>query len=268
VLTQNLQDALQALDDGGLTSKVLPLLQDGMAVMTGVDEQGGQVIPALTLLLPSSDPPAAIAALNELVRKIAGSWGESKYFTSDVLGETTLYSWSWPPGLQIAALLNPSYAAVKGMVVIGSNKGFTTQVIRAAEQGDGLEQTSTWRKLRSRLKELGLPSEPSLAAGFLHPPQLRDALTGSLGHIAKLTMAPVNGAALNAEVVAELSRGGRKPSSEEIIRAYNEAIDRKVAEEEARLRRLLTPMDAVKWMAYDAQSTPKGIAFKFALEFR
>jgi hypothetical protein len=141
-------------------------------------------------------------------------------------------------------------------------------VIRTAEEADGMEQTSTFRKLRSRLKELGMTVDPSLAGGLLSPPQLRDALTGSLIHVAKLTMPPINGAALNAEVVAELSRGGRKPTEKEIVDEYNAAVDRKVAEEEVKLRRMLTPMDAIKWMAYDAQSTPKGIAFKFAVEFR
>lgn len=268
VLTENLEGALQALDDGGLTSKVLPLLQDGMVVMTGVNvDDQARVVPALVLLLPSSDAPAAAAALDALVKKIAGSLADSKYFDQKQVGEVTVSSWSWPTSVQIAALLAPTYAATKGMLVIGSNEGFTTQVIRAAEQGDGLEQTSSWRKLRSRLKELGLSSEPSLAAGFLFPPQLRDALSGSLIHVAKLTT-PINGAALRAEVMAELSRGGRPPAEEEIRKAFNDAIDRKIGDREAELRRMLTPMDAVKWMAYDAQSTPKGITFKFALELR
>jgi hypothetical protein len=269
VLSENLQGALQALDDGGLTSKVLPLTQDGMGVLTGVTvDEKARVIPTLALVLPSNDAPAVIATLNDLVRKIAGSYGDSKYFRDEPVGESTLYSWGWPDGLQIASLLQPSYAAVKGMVVVGTNRQFVRQLIQAAEQGDGIEQTSTFRKLRSRLKELGMSTDPSVAGGFLFPPQLRDALTGSLSHVAKLTMPPVNGAALNAEVVASLSRGGRTPTAEEINKAYNEAIDQKVADEEASLRRLLAPLDAIKWMAYDAQADPKGIAFKFALEFR
>jgi len=270
VLTENLQGALQALDDGGLTAKVLPLLQDGMAVLTGVSVEEGRVLPTFALVLPASDPAAVVNALNELVKKIAGpNWGESKFFTDERVEDTVLYSWGWPDKmLQIATLLKPSYAALKGMVVIGSNKEFTRQVIRTAEQADGLEQTSNFRKLRTTLKQLGMSTDPPLSGGLLSPPQLRDALTGSLIHVAKLTMAPVNGAALNAEVVAELSRGGRTPSPDEVNKAYNAAVDRKVDEEEARLRRLLAPMDAIKWMAYDAQATPKGIAFKFALEFR
>jgi len=268
MLSQSLQDALQTLDEGGLSSKVLPLLQDGMAVMTGVSEQDGRVLPTLTLVLPSSDPTAAVNALNELVKKIAGSWGESKYFTSDPVGESVLYAWSWPPGFQIAALLNPSYSAVKGMVVIGSNKTFTMQVIRTMEQADGLEQTSTFRKLRSRLRELGLSIDPSLAGGVLSPPQLRDALNGSLIHVAKLTMPPINGAALRAEVIKDLSRGGPPPPEDQISRAFNEAVERRIQEREAELRRFLTPLDAIRFAAYDAQAGPKGITVKFAVEFR
>jgi hypothetical protein len=97
-------------------------------------------------VLPASDPAAAVNALNELVKKIAGpNWGESKFFTHERVEDTVLYSWGWPDKmLQIATLLKPSYAALKGMVVIGSNKEFTRQVIRTAEQADGLEQTSTF----------------------------------------------------------------------------------------------------------------------------
>jgi hypothetical protein len=267
VLTANLRDALQALDDGGLTSKVLPLLQDGMAVLTGVSEQGGQTVPTLTLVLASSDPPAAVEALNGLVKKIAGSWGDSKYFTSEPMGETTLYSWSWPPGFQIAALANPTYGALKGTVVVGSNRQFTIDLIRAAEQGDGFEQTSAWRKLRTRFKELGFAAEPTLAAGLLQPPLLREALSGSLSHVAKLTT-PINSAALRAEVEAELRRQGRPLTNDEIIPAYNAAFDAKVEEQEASLRRALSPLDAFRWGGFEASTSPKGISFRVAVEFR
>jgi len=236
-------------------------------VMTGVEERGGQSVPTLTLVLPSNDPPAAVDALNGLVRKIAGSWGDSKYFTTEPLGETTVYSWSWPPALQIATLAAPTYAAVKGMVVIGTNKEFTLQVIRSADQGDGFDQTSQYRKLRSRLKEMGFAAEPSLASGFLFPPQLREALGGSLIHIAKLTTT-INGPALRAEVEAELRRQGRPLTEAEIVPAFNDALNRKVEEKEAELRRALSPLDAFKWAAYESSAVPSGITFRAALEFR
>jgi hypothetical protein len=264
---QNIQDALQALDDGGLSSNFLPLLQDGMAVVTGVEERGGQAVPALTLILPARDPQAAVEALNRLVRKIAGDWGDSKYFTSETLGPTSVFSWSWPHMVKIADLANPTYAALKDSVVIGSNKAFTLEVIRTAGEGDGFEQTSRFRALRSRLKELELSTEPSLAGGLLYPPQIRDSLNGSLVHVAKLTT-PVNGAALRAEVEAELRRQGRPLTDAEIGPAYNAAFDRKIDEQEAALRRALSPMDAVKWAAFEASSVPQGIKFRLAIEFR
>ncbi len=267
LVTQNLESALKTLDEAGLSSKVLPLLQDGLAVMTGVEERGGQSVPTLTLVLPSSDPAGAIDALNALVRKIAGTWGESKYFTTEPLGETTVYSWSWPPMLPIATLAAPTYGALKGTVVIGTNKEFTLQLIRTSEQLDGFDQTSQYRKLRSRLKEMGFAAEPSLATAFLFPPQLREALGGSLIHIAKLTTT-INGPALRAEVEAELRRQGRPLTEAEIVPEFNAALERKVEEREAELRRALSPLDALKWAAFEASATPSGITFRGALEFR
>ena len=266
-VSRNVQDALRTLDDGGLSSKVLPQLRDGLAILTGIDEVDGSVVPTLTLVLPANDPQAAVDALNELVRKIAGSWGDSKYFTSEPVGDTVAYSWAWPRGVKIADLASPTYAAVKDTVIIGSNKTFTLSVIRTAGQGDGFDQTSNFRKLRSRLKELGFSGEPTLAGGFLFPPQLREALNGSLIHVAKLTT-PINAAQLRAEVEAELRRQGRPLSDAEIIPAYNEAFERKIQEEEAALRRLIQPLDTVKWSAFEANADPKGIAFRCVLEFR
>jgi hypothetical protein len=267
VVAQNVQGALKTLDDGGLSSKLLPQLKDGMVVMTGIDELDGQVVPTLLLVLPASDPQAAVAALNGLVKKIAGSWGDSQYFTTEPVGETIVYSWRWPRGVKIADLASPTYAALKDALVIGSNKAFTVAAIRTEGQGDGFEQTSTFRKLRSRLKELGFSGEASLASGFLLPPQLREALNGSLIHIAKLTT-PINSVALRAEVEQELRRQGRPLTDAEIVPAYNEAFERKIQEEETRLRRLIQPLEAVRWGAFEASTTPKGIGFRAVCEFR
>jgi hypothetical protein len=266
-VSQNVQDALRTLEDGGLSTKVLPNLKDGLALLTGIDELEGSVVPTVTLVLPTTDPQAAVDGLNALVRKIAGSWGDSKYFTSEPVGDTVAYSWSWPRGVKIADLASPTYAALKDMVVIGSNKAFVLSLIRTAGQGDGFEQTSNYRKLRSRLKELGFSGEPTLAGGFLFPPQLREALSGSLVHVAKLTT-PINSAQLRAEVEAELRRQGRPLTDAEIVPAYNEAFERKIQEEEAALRRLIQPLDTVKWSAFEANATPQGVALRFVLEFR
>ncbi len=246
---------------------MLPELKDGLAVMTGIDEVDGDVVPTLTLVLPSSNPKAAVDALNELVRKIAGSYGDSQFFSSEPVGGTVAYSWRWPKGAKIAGLAVPTYAALKDSVIIGNNKQFTLAAIRTESRGDGFEQTSAFRKLRSRWKELGFAAEPSLAGGFLQPPQLREALNGSLIHVARLTT-PINSAQLRAEVEAELRRQGRPLTDAEVVPAYNKAFDAKIEEEEAALRRRIQSLDAVKWAAFDASTSAKGITVKLAVEFR
>src|SRR6185295_10773060 len=108
---------------------------------------------------------AAIQAIDSLVKKIAGSFYDSKYFTSEPVGETTMYSWTWPKSLQINDLLSPTYAAMKDVIVLGNNRSFTEAILKAVEQGGGFEETSTWRKLRTGLKEQGFAAEPTLAGG-------------------------------------------------------------------------------------------------------
>jgi hypothetical protein len=266
---QTAQQALQALDEGGLSSTFLPQLQDGMTVVTGVEEREGRAYTTFTLILPSKDPKAAVEAMNGLVRKIAGPMSESALFETIQVGDVTGYSWRWPNSLQINDLLRPTYAAVKDMFVLGNNRAFTEAVIRAAEQGDGFEQTSIFRKLKSGLKEQGFPVEPSLAGGFLYPPLVRESLDGILHQAAKqMVYAVLNGPMLRAEVEAELRRQGRPVTDAEVTPAFNEAVERKIQEQEAELRRVLRPMDAVKWVAFEASTVPQGIKFRLALEFR
>ncbi|HLY75215.1 MAG TPA: hypothetical protein VKU80_13930, partial [Planctomycetota bacterium] len=260
--------ALQALDDGGLQSNLLPQLQNGMAFVTGVEEHGGRSYTTFALLLPTRDPAAAVEALNGMVRKIAGGFGDSKYFSSFKVGDVTLNSWSWPDGLQINDLLSPTYGAVKDILVIGNNAAFTTQVVQTAAEGGGFEETSEFRKLRTRLKEEGFGADPSLACGYLLPPLVRASLDGSLHHASKqLIYQTLNGPALRAEVEGELRRRGT-PTEADIVRAYNEAIDRKIDEQESALRRNLEPLNAVRWAALEALEGEKGIRFHAALELR
>lgn len=263
------QEALQALDDGGLSSTFLPQLQDGMAVLTGVEEREGRAYTAFALVLPTRDPKAAVEAMNGMVRKIAGSFGDTKYFSAEQVGEVLVNSWTWPGSLQINDLLSPTYAAVKDVFVMGNNVAFTKAIIRTVEQGGGFEETSAWRKLRSGLKEQGFAADPPLAGGFLFPPLFRESMDGSLTHAAKqIVYLNMNGPALRNEVIADLRRSGRQPSEEEIGRAFNEAIDRKIQEKEAELRRLVRPLDSLRWMAFEASPSPKGIVFRLAVEFR
>jgi hypothetical protein len=268
VAANTLAQALQALDDGGLKSALLPQLLDGMAVVTGVEERDGRSYTTFVLLLPARDPAAAVEALNGMVRKIAGSFGDSKYFSAIRVGEVTLNSWTWPDSLQINDLLSPTYGAVKDMLVLGNNVAFTTQVVETAISGAGFEETSEFRKLRGRMKEEGFASEPTLAGGFLLPPVFRASLDGSLPHVAKqIVYGTLNGPTLRAEVEADLKRQG-VPSEAEIVKAYNEAVVRKVEEQEAALRRNLEPLNAIRWAAFDAQAGDRGIRLRAALELR
>lgn len=269
----NVLQALQALDEGGLQANLLPQLQDGMAFVTGVDEREGRSYTAFVMILPAKDPTAAVEALNGMVRKIAGNWGDRKYFSSIPVGEVTLNSWKWPEeavkAMHLNELMSPTYGAVKDLVVIGNNPVFTEAVVKAAQQGNGFEETSQFRKLRSRLKEEGLGLEPSLAGGFLYPPLLRESLDGILGVVAlQMVSQTLNGAQHRAEVVEQLKRGGGNPTEPEIVKAYNEAFDRKVEEQETALRRALDPMNAVKWGAFEAQVSDRGIKVKAAMELR
>jgi hypothetical protein len=268
--TAALGDALDALEDGGLNSALLPQLEDGMAVVTGLVEEprDGRSYTTFVLLLPTRDPAAAVEALNGMVRKIAGSFSDSKYFSQIRVGDLTLNSWTWPDSLQINDLLSPTYGAVKDFLIIGNNAAFTTQVVETAVGGGGFEETSDYRKLRTRMKEEGFAVDPPLAGGLLFPPLFRASLDGSLPHVAKqIVYRTLNGQALRAEVEAELRRQG-VPKEVDIVKAYNEAVDRKIEEEEGVLRRALEPLNAVRWGAFEAQAGDRGIKVRAALEFR
>jgi hypothetical protein len=263
-----LLQALQALDDGGLQSKLLPELDHGMALVTGAEDRDGRSYTTFTLLLPTRDPVAAVEALNGMVRKIAGSFGDSKYFSSMKVGDITLNSWSWPDGLQINDLLSPTYGAVKNFLVIGNNAAFTSQVVQTATEGGGFEETSEFRKLRTRMREEGFGTDPSLAGGFMFPAPFRASLDGSL-HLAskQIIYQTLNGPALRAEVEGELRRHGT-PTEADIVKAYNEAIDRKIEDQESALRRNIEPLNAIRWAAFEAQGGEKGIRLRAALELR
>lgn len=266
---QNVQQALQTLNDAGLNTGLLPLLQDGMGLVTGVEEREGRAYTAFALILPSRDPAAAVEAMNKMIRKIAGSWGDSKYFQSIPVGDVTMNSWSWPDGLQVNDLLSPTYAGVGEFFVLGNNAPFTEAVVRAAAAGGGFEDTTQFRKFRVRLKEEAIGLEPTLAGGFLFPPLLRASLDGGVRSIAKqMAYASVNGAQLRAEVIQSLGSRNGPPSEADITRAYNEAIDRRIEDQDQALRRNLDPMNAVKWGAFEAKAAEKGITIRAAIEFR
>jgi hypothetical protein len=243
-----------------------------MAVVTGLEEREGRSASTFVLLLPTRDPAAAVEAVNGMVKKIAGGYWDSKYFTSTRVGEVTLNCWSWPEALQggihLNDLLSPTYGAVKDVLVLGNNPAFTAQVVEAVASGAGFEETSEYRKLRKRMKEEGFGDEPTLSGGFLFPPLFRASLDGSLRDIAKqIVFKTLNTAALRTEVEAELRRQGTTTEAE-ISKAFYAAEERKFDEQEAVLRRSLEPLNLVRWAAFEAQLGDRGIRVRAALEFR
>src|SRR5262249_9249049 len=76
---KTVQEALQTLDYGGLNTSLLPMLSDGMALLTGVEERDGRSYSTFVLLLPSRDAAGAVDAMDGMVKKIAGSYGDTKY---------------------------------------------------------------------------------------------------------------------------------------------------------------------------------------------
>jgi len=267
--SQAIRQALQTLSEAGLRSDLLPLLQDGMGFVTGVEEREGRSYTAFVMILPSRDAAGAVEALSRMVRKIAGSWGDSKYFVSIPVGDVTMCSWSWPASLQVNDLLSPTYAAVGDRLVIGNNATFTEAVVRAAAQGAGFEETFQFRKFRSRLKEEGIGLEPTLAGGFFFPPLLRSSLDGIIAQVAKqMVYGSLNGPQLRAEVILRLGTRNGPPPEADINRAYNEAIDRRIDDQETALRRNLDPMNVLKWAAFEARAAGEGITIRAALEFK
>lgn len=267
---RNMLQALELLDDAGLSSAFLPKTEPGMLIVTGMEEREGRVYPAVALVLPSRDPRGAVDAMNALVKKRAGKWAEKSNRVERPLEDTTLYSWRWPEALEINDILRPTYAALKDAFVLGNNEGFTEQLVRTAAQGGGLETTSNHRRLLGRLKDTGFAAEPGIAGGFLWPPQLRESLDGLLVHVTRqMVAAELEPAKHRALVVAELkARLGREPQEAEIVTEYNASFERFKVEREEALKDDLRALDFVKWLAFEANPSPKGIVFRLALELR
>ncbi len=267
---RNLLQALELLDDAGLSSAFLPKTEPGMLIVTGMEEREGRVYPAFALVLPSRDPRGAVDAMNALVRKRAGKWAEKSNRIERPLEDTRLYSWRWPDALEINDILRPTYAALKDAFVIGNNEGFTEQLVRTAAQGGGLETTPNHRRLLGRLKDTGFAAEPGIAGGFLWPPLLRESLDGLLVHVTRQVVAStLEPAKHRAAVVAELkARLGREPQEAEIVAEYNDSFARLKVEREEALKNDLRALDFVKWLAFEANPSSKGILFRLALELR
>jgi hypothetical protein len=267
---KNVLQALDLLDDAGLGTAFLPKTEPGLAIVTGSEEREGRVYPAFALIAPSRDPRGATEAMTALVRKRAGKWAEKSFLETQPVEETTMLSWRWPEALEINDFLRPSYAPLKDAFVLANNRGFCEQVIRTASQGGGLDSTAGYRRLQTRLKELGFAAEPELAWGFLSPPQVRESLDGLLRHFARQRVyAGLDAAKHRAAVIAELkARLGREPQESEITEAYNQGIERMKEEGEEQMKSEFRALESLKWMAFEARTETRGVRVKVLLELR
>jgi hypothetical protein len=267
---KNVLQALELLEDAGLGSAFLPKTEPGLAIVTGSEEREGRVYPTFALIAPSRDPRGAAEAMTALVRKRAGKWAEKSFLESQPVEETTMLSWRWPEALEINDFLRPSYAPLKDAFVLANNRGFCEQVIRTASQGGGLDATAGYRRLQTRLKELGFAAEPELAWGYLSPPQIRESLDGLLLHFARQRVyAGLDAAKHRAAVVAELkTRLGREPQEAEITEAYNQGIERMKEDGEEQLKSEFRALESLKWLAFEAGTENRGVRVKVLLELR
>jgi hypothetical protein len=264
---RNIKEALDALDEVGFSTAVLPNLGGGMVVVTGTEEgeTDGRLYPALVLLVPSSAPEKAVEALSQLVRARAGHMAE-KNFQSFPVGEALLWSFRWPEGAQVNDFFRPCFAALPGVFVFGNNLRFTSAVLQeGAQAGSGGAGSVPDRKLR----EYGLVPEPALAGGFLLLPALRESLDGPIPKVAEyLVDASLNRPQFRAQLDLELRQEGRRLPEAEIVKLFNDRIAAKERDKQDELRASLHPLDFMKWAAFSLHPGGKGAAFRAAIEFK
>jgi hypothetical protein len=272
--SKNAQQALDTLDGvGKFSSTFLPLVDSGMALVTGGEAGEGRVYPAVAMVFPTRHAPEAVEAMDALVKKIAGKTGEGDKtfgFRTEPVEDTVMHWWKWPGGLQISDFATPCYAALKDAFILGNNERFTEAVIRAFSTGAGsLPEQSHYRALVREMRKRGIAPDPDLAGGFVALPALRASLDGLLPHAARFMVdSTVDRVALRAEVDEEFRRLGTPTSPGDVVRRFNEIIDAKARDQEDLLRANLVVLESMKWCAFESRRTEKGISFRWALEFR
>jgi hypothetical protein len=250
-----------------MSDRLLPLVEPGMALITGYQESKGKLFPCLALLLRSSDPARASEALYDLVMKIGGPQARKNHDKAGV-GDTTLHWVEWPNAVgAVNDFFQPCWAAVEGGLLFGNNRGFTEAVIAAGAGGDLWKDRRTTRRLRQRLKELGFAERPAQAGGVWVPPLLRESLDGVLDWLAGVAAVPSD-AALRQELEREWASQGRAnlPETEKAL-LFQEARKARVEEYEADLRRSLRGLDPLRWAAFEGAPVPGGVALRLALGF-
>jgi hypothetical protein len=266
-LGRNVREALESLDEVGFSSEFLPNLDGGMAVLTGAEdgERDNRVYPAVALIIPSRDPIRAVEALCHVVRTRAGPLAEKK-FTSVLVGDVPLWSFSWWESGQVNDFFRPCFAAIPGAFVFGNNLRFTRAVLEEAARG-GTDATSGVPL--KKLLENGIAPEPALAGGHLLLPALRESLDGPIPRVASyLVTATVNFPQFRAQLDAELREERRVLTAKQVEDLFKERIARLERGKEDELRASLHALDFMKWAAFSLQPAGKGATLRAAIEFK
>jgi hypothetical protein len=268
VVRQNAKEALETLDDGGLARALLPAIDPGLAILTGVEERGGRVYPAFALVMPSKRPQEAVAALREMIRKLGHEEAEGR-IQSRKIDEVEMFEFRWPEMLQVNDFLLPCFAALPDLFILGNNERFTEEVILAAAAGGGeFESQPRIRLIKERLREYGLAPQEGLAGGLLLFPLVRESLDGPLRWLAaRLAEASTHAPALRAEIEREERRRGKFPSVKEIDDLVKAEVARKMRAKEDSLRESLRGLDWLRWGAFQVSPGPDGAAVRGILEF-
>lgn len=266
---RNIKEALDALDEVGFTTDVLPNLDGGMVILAGTEEgeADGRLYPALAFIIPSKSPGRAVDALSRLV-KLRGGLMAEKNFQSHPVGEHQLWSFRWPEGAGVNDFFRPCFAALPGAFLFGNNFRFTSAILRDAG-GETVEGGVAGPIPPRKLREHGIVPEPALAGGQLLLPALRESLDGPIPKVAKFLIdASINGPQFRAELDAELRQEKRTLSQDEIVKLFNDRIAAKARDKEDELRASLHFLDFMKWAAFSLHPGGKGAVLRAAVEFK
>jgi len=272
-MSKNAQQALDTLDGvGKFSTSFLPLVEPGMAIITGGEAGEGRVYPAVAMVFPTKHPREAMEAMDGVVKKIAGKWADEQrsFFEVHPVEDTEMHSWKWPGLVNINDFLRPCYAAAKDVFILGNNERFTEAVIRAASSGAGsLPDQSHYRALLREFGKRGFTPAPDLAGGFLSLPAVRASLDGLLARIAGI-LSDTRSAReqLLAEMDEEYRRRGVNPPLNDRAVELNLRLQARARDQEDLLRANLIVLESMKWCAFESRCEGKGIGFRWALEFR
>jgi hypothetical protein len=266
--TSNVRQAIDTLEKAGMSDRLLPLIDPGIALITGQQENEGKVYPCFALMVRTSDPAKASDALKDLVLKIGGNMGKGR-FDEDPVGDTLLRRVEWPKAVVgINDFFQPCWAGVQGGLLFANNRGFAEAVLAAGTGGDLWRDRRMAKKLRSRLKEVGFAENPGMAGGLALPPLLRESLDGPIQWFSRVAALPNGDAALATELDREWAEQGRSGmSAEEKHRLFQAAREAKIQEYEAELRRSLRGLDPVRWCAFESAEVSGGISLRLAIGF-